>query len=112
MLERLREFLIAVCVTLGVPGCVGGAFAASGYVWQGDGVRLVFTTNTCTNAPILERVKPEFRKSFRAGVAHFDGASVPICWLEKDGVIHFIADEGGPAAVGIDDPRTKKSEPI
>lgn len=113
MLERLREFLIAVCVTLGIPGCVAGAYAGQhGYTWQGNGVQIVFSAAACTDAAILERVRPEFQKAFRAGTAHIDGVRVAICWLEKDGAIHFIADEGAPGAVGIDDPRTKKSEPI
>lgn len=105
MIDRLREVLIAVCIALGLDGCVAVAHAADrGYVARAEEITIVFSAEKCTDKKILARVKPEYQAKFNAGAVVVPGERLAICWLEKDDVLHFIGAAGEPGAIPVDDP--------
>lgn len=98
MLDRLK----AITAALVLGGCVGApAHAADAYSYEEAGTKVVFSAWRCKDPAILERVKPEFQKKFKAGLIEVGGEKLAVCWFEKDEVIHFIAAEGLPGAVPV-----------
>lgn len=112
MLSKLRRLAALIGIALG--GCVGAPAHAADHGWvYDDGVaRAAFAPSACKDADILERVKPEYRKNFSAGVVEAEGLRAKVCWIEKDGAVHFIAAEGMPGSVSLESPYLRRTNPI
>lgn len=104
MIARLKRFIAALVLALG--GC---AAAHAAWLYDGGDAKAVFADVACADPAILERVKPEYQKNFKQGVVLADGQRISICWLEKDGAVHFIAAEGLPGAVPVEALRRAQS---
>lgn len=95
----LFAWLIFIALAgVGIVKCAQAAPTFNAFGMDGNPAALELRQTPCENAAVVkhlrEKVKPEYISSFRAAVLTWGGKQWASCWIERDGVIFSIDEEG------------------
>lgn len=75
--------------------------ANAGYVYRTDGLTLNLQDRPCAHQQVLDLLRDEYKDKFSHGIAMVSGKPVNLCWIETEGQVVIIDEDGSGGAIPV-----------